>query len=373
MIKTFIRKQNPLDLYMFFLFENIMKIGLLSTFPPEKCGVAIYTNNLYNGLKNKGIEIIRIGNKESEAEYKVDFKSFNLKKELKEIIEKEKIKLIHVEHNYPHFSSFFNLNLINCFSLKIPFVTTLHEVHYFDGATINPKESAIRIIQKNIAKKSSAVIVHTPKQKDLLEKRYGARNIHCIYHGLSLLPENKRNKGNLLFFGLISEGKGIEFLIEAMRHLQEYSLTIAGSVPKGQEKYKEMLLKKIKELNLTNVKTDLRWINEDEKWDYYRKADIVVLPYVWSPYQSGILHNALSCAIPAVVTKTGSLHEIAEIFRIGEIVEPKNPEAIAEAVRKVDKNYNDYRKGIEQYREKANWQNIGKKHRELYRRLIEAN
>jgi len=69
----------------------MLKIGLLSPFPPEKDGIAIYSDNIIRGLKDKK-QIIKIGRKGSKADYIVDFKSFSLKKKFRRNHQKRKTK-----------------------------------------------------------------------------------------------------------------------------------------------------------------------------------------------------------------------------------------------------------------------------------------
>ena len=352
-----------------------MNIGVISTFPPEKCGIAIYTDNLLSEMNKSGdksIKIIRIGTEESDADYKLDLKSFDLKKNLKKIIKEENLDLIHVEHNYPHFSTILNMNLISSLGLDVPFVITLHEVQYPQKLSFigQIRFSFLKFIEKMMVKAAKKIIVHTPNQKEFLEREYNVKNVETIYHGLDLRNDNKGKEKNILFLGIITPAKGVHYLIEAMKGLKDYNLTIAGSIPSGHEDYEKELNEKIKENGLINVKTDFRWIPEKDKWNYYEEASLAVLPYTWAPYQSGILHNALSVGIPAVVTKTGALWELVEQFKFGEIAKTKDPDSIREAIKKVFENYDYYKEGICKYRDEANWENVAKKHINLYKGLI---
>jgi glycosyltransferase involved in cell wall biosynthesis len=343
-----------------------MKIALLSTFPPKKCGIGVYSDNLLNGLKkvDKNLKIITIGTKDSDADYKLNFKSVLLKYKLKDIIKKEKIELIHIQHNYPHFCKFFNLNLIRSLKLPIPTIVTLHEVQYPQKLSFFRKLrlNILKMIEKNIVKRATRIIVHSPKQKSFLKRS----NVVCVYHGLELLKENKRKGKNLLFLGIINPTKGVHILIKAMDYLKGYNLTIAGNVP--DPKYKAVLLEMLKQ---RKIDYNFKWLSSKEKWSYYQKADAVVLPYTWAPYQSGILHNAISVSVPIVVTKVGALPEIVEEFNLGEISE-SNPKALAGSIIKLFKNYPKYKKGISTYRKKANWQQVAKEHIQVYKSLIKA-
>ncbi len=346
----------------------MLKIGLLSPFLPEKDGIAIYSNNILRGLGKGNKHIIKIGRKGSDADYIVNFCSFSLKKKLEKIIKKENLSLIHVQHVATLFSKYFlNQNLIKVLDLSVPVVVTLHEVYYSDKGTRN---KILAYIEKQIVKKADMIIVHTQKQKYFLTKKYKTDKIGCIYHGLRLNKMHKRTNKNILCFGMISPEKGVKYLIKAMGYLPDCKLTIAG---KFVSQKSEREVKQALRLSKANIKTDFGWIKEEKKVKYYQNADLVVLPYTWAPYQSGILHNAVSYGLPVVVTRVGALWEMADKFKFGEIIKPKSPIAIAQGIKKVFKNYKKYRKGIVNYRNAANWPKIAYEHLELFKKVVKQS
>ena len=343
-----------------------IKIGLLSPFLPEKDGIAIYSDNILRGLGKYREFIVTIGRQGSKADCIVDFKSISLRKELERIIKKENLSLIHIQYVPTLFGKYnLNLGLIAALNLSVPVIVTLHEVHYLSKGLRNKILSSI---EKRIVEKAAKVIVHTPNQKKFLEHKCKTGNIATIYHGLRLdkMPKRKNNR-NILCFGMISHGKGVPYLIGAMKYLPAYNLTIAGNfVDKATENEVRDALKR----PISNIETEFKWINEEKKEKYFKKANIVVLPHIWAPYQSGVLHNAVQWGLPVVATKAGALHEMAELFKFGEVVEPKNPKALAEGIKKVFKNYRLYEKGIIEYRTAANWPKIANEHLELYKKVI---
>lgn len=344
----------------------MLKIGMVSPFLPENDGIAIYSNNILVGLGKNRKNIITIGRQGSKADYIVDFKSFYLKNKLERIIQKERLSCIHIQYVATFFNKYFlNFNLIAALKLSVPTIVTLHEVHY---STKGIRNKILSYIEKKIIEKANRIIVHTPKQKEFLEKRYKTNKIVMIYHGLNSykIPKRKNNK-NILYFGMISRGKGIPYLIDAMKYLPEYNLTIAGKfIDKKSEKEVMDALKR----SNSKIKTDFGWIDEEKKAEYYKNANVVVLPHIWAPYQSGILHNAVAYGLPVVVTKIGAIHEMVELFGFGEIVEPRNSKAIADGIRKVFKEYKKYRKGIQEYRKVANWDVIAKQHFKEYKNEV---
>lgn len=339
-----------------------MKVALVSPFPPDVGGIAIYSNNLLRELKQSA-KVITIGNKNSDADYKIDLSSLALKKEIEKIVEKEKVDVVHFQYNAGLYGKkSLNLNFINALQQKVPSLATLHEVQYESNSI---KQKLLCWLEKRIIQNASKIIVHTQKQKDFLENKYKAKNILRIYHGLELYPISGKKGKNILFFGLISDEKGLAHLIKAMKFLPDFNLRIVGNPV--NRKIEQELLKELK--NSKNIVWKFGWVTDEERWDSYAKANIVVLPYLWAPYQSGVLHNSVSAGLPVVVTSAGALPEIVERFKIGEIVRPADEKALVEGIVKVYNNYDTYKRGIHEYRKEANWGTVAKEHIKAYESL----
>ena len=273
---------------------------------------------------------------------------------------KEKLDVVHFQYVASLFGKR-NLNLafIRALSLSVPVVVTLHEVQYGQGGMRN---RLLSMLEKKIISRAALVIVHTPEQRTFLEKKYGASNIRCIYHGLWSKSGGVGDAKSVLFFGMISEAKGVPSLIGAMDYLGDYSLTIAGRfVDDASEKSVRDALKK----SAAKITTDFGWIDEKKKELLFRKAAVCVLPYTWAPYQSGILHNALSFQVPVVVTDVGALPEIVSSFHCGEVVNT-DAKSLAAGIEKVVRQPGRYRTGITSYQKKADWKVVAEEHMTLY-------
>lgn len=347
-----------------------MKIGMVSKYPPEEDGIGIYTANLCAELENAGIGVVKIGDKESRtADYTVDFKSFSLKSKLKAIIEKENLDLLHIQHIAAYFTKYtLNLNVILALGQKAPTVVTLHEVHT-QSSTI--REKALSLIQKAITKRADAVIAHTRQQKEFLQMKYGKKEAYTAHMGVTLSHPHKLSGKNLLFFGMLNYGKGVEYLLRAMNELPDFRLTIAGKAISPD--YEKILRQEAAENKLGNVKLDIRWVPDEEKARYLREADAMIFPYTWAPYQSAAMHDAFSHGIPVVVTDAGAIGEAVKEFRCGKIVEQRSPKALAAGIKGVFGNYDIYQHGVMKYREEANWEKTAHKHGEIYNETLQSH
>jgi glycosyltransferase involved in cell wall biosynthesis len=79
-----------------------------------------------------------------------------------------------------------------------------------------------------------------------------------------------------------------------------------------------------------------RYVTEAEMPALFRRADIVVLPYVRTDRYdfSGVLATALAFARPTVVSDVGGFAEVARHGAI-ELVAPGEPEALRETLRRL--------------------------------------
>src|SRR3990167_1467503 len=75
--------------------QALMKIGYVSKFLPEKDGGAIYAQRLCD---NMPCEVVRIGDINSTANYRLNFRSLLLGKQLAAIVAREKLDLLHVQY-----------------------------------------------------------------------------------------------------------------------------------------------------------------------------------------------------------------------------------------------------------------------------------
>lgn len=135
----------------------------------------------------------------------------------------------------------------------------------------------------------------------------------------------------LLFFGYVREYKGLKYLLRAMpkicREDEKVRLWVVGEFGADREDY----LNLIRELGIENrVQVRDAYTPDREVEKYFAAADLVVLPYT-SATQSGIVQIAYGFTKPVVVTDVGGLPDVVKDGETGYIVEPENPQAIAEA------------------------------------------
>lgn len=170
------------------------------------------------------------------------------------------------------------------------------------------------------------------------------------------------NQRYLLFFGLIRDYKGLDWLMQAWRktldttpEAKDYRLLVAGEFYSHEDKYKALE----QELSLEGqIVWKSLFVPDAEVRYYFGAADMVVQPYK-SATQSGVTQIAYHFEKPMLVTKVGGLAEIVPDGKVGYSVEP-NIDAVATALSKFIKTNPDFTEGIRDEKRKYSWSAMSK-------------
>ncbi|MFP8487474.1 glycosyltransferase family 4 protein [Gracilimonas sp. Q87] len=275
---------------------------------------------------------------------------------------------------------FFDLSFLNVsvlFLAKIIFqhtvVITFHDVNSF-------KSSATGLNLKKVFAWMDKIIVHNEfSKKELLSKGVEVHKVEIIPHGNYLLFVNELDYTNieddnnleLLFFGQIKEVKGLDLLLEAMvkvtQKTHQVHLTIAGRPWHDDPSVYNTIIEKHKLENF--VTTEYRFIPDEEVEDYFKKADLVVLPYK-RIYQSGVLLLSMSYGRPVLSSNLPAFTEIIEEGETGFIFESENTQSLIDKILKLEKRKEDLikvrNKASKKIKTDFDWVEIGRKTKKLY-------
>ena len=122
----------------------------------------------------------------------------------------------------------------------------------------------------------------------------------------------------VLFFGLLRPYKGIETLLEAWRGVTGAELWIVGRP--------RMALEPLRAIAPPGVRFVPGFLPDAELPAYFRRADLVVLPYSRTERfdQSGVLATALGFGKPSVLSDVGGFPEVARPTRRSSVA-PGDP------------------------------------------------
>jgi glycosyltransferase involved in cell wall biosynthesis len=192
-----------------------------------------------------------------------------------------------------------------------------------------------RSAQRRLYERFDAVVVHSEHGRERLTRELGVDSdrVHVIPHGVFVHlaagpprpPPFQTDRPVVLCFGLMRPYKGIDVLLAAWRGIEDAELWIAG-MPR-------MDIAPLRALAPPNVHFVPRFITDDELPAYFRRADLVVLPYREID-QSGVLFTALAFGKPLLLSDVGGFGEIAATGA-ARTVPAGDPAALHEALREL--------------------------------------
>ncbi|MEA2140059.1 MAG: hypothetical protein QOC91_158 [Solirubrobacteraceae bacterium] len=249
-----------------------------------------------------------------------------------------------------------------------PLVLTAHDVL--------PREPrpGQREAQRRLYERFDAIVAHSAHGRSRLIDELGVdgERVHVIPHGafahLAEAPEGPppfdTDKQVVLFFGLLRPYKGLDVLLDAWREVEDAELWIAG-MPR-------MDISALRASAPANVRFVPRFITDRQLPPYFRRADLVVLPYR-EIEQSGVLFTALAFGKPLLVSDVGGFGEIAAAGA-ARAVPPGDAVALGEALNELLGDSAKLAALATRSRELAagdyGWQEIARRTLQLYRQLL---
>jgi teichuronic acid biosynthesis glycosyltransferase TuaC len=172
----------------------------------------------------------------------------------------------------------------------------------------------------------------------------------------------------LFSLGYLVEQKGFAYLVEAMRLVadarDDVLCCIGGSGPLRGE-----LQGRIDELGLSDRVRLLGFVEDALVPVWMNAADL----FVMSSLNEGnptVMFEALGCARPFVGTRVGGIPEIIDSDDYGLLVDPADPDGLADAIRAgLDREWEIDR--IREYGRQFSWEAIGRRLLEVYARLLD--
>lgn len=335
--------------------------------PILACGKNKTLDNWCDKWKKEDLQVIRLNFK-----HKHNFRQYF---QLKKIIKKEKIDLLHA-HVWNPASCRYALML-----KKIPIITTEHDPFKLNFIKDFFKKRTLKNIKK--------IVTVSKNNKKILETLYPdhKKKMMVIHNGidtdwwksqlLRLAEEDwtgikkhlfhaKKDTLIITSIGELHERKGHKYLIEAMLEItQEFPNVKLVLIGEGKEK--ENLEKLIKKLDLKrNVVLAGR---QKDIPKLLKSSDIFCLPSKREAF--GLVNaEAMMAELPVVASEAGGIPEIVKTDETGIIVPPKNSKEIAKAIIKLIKNPETRKKmghaGKERVLKKFDTKLMAKEYENLY-------
>ncbi len=378
-----------------------IKTCFLSNYPPKECGIATFTKDLslamdkrFNPkLKSKVVALNaseEIYNYNKRVIMQIDKEDINDYIEIaKKINKREDIKIISVQHEFGIFGGDYGCYLI-------PFLETVEKpvVITFHSVLPNPDEQRKRVVQA-VASKCSAIIVMAKTAIDILNNDYKIpkSKIFLIHHGIpsveykpnTEMKEKLKLNGKIVLstFGLLSRGKGIEYMIQALPYLvKKYPnlvyLVMGETHPvvrnREGESYRSELIDLVNKLGLKNkVKFYNKYLELPEILNYLCASDVYLCTNLErNQITSGTLTYAMGCGRAVVSTASIYAEEVLSENR-GIVVDFRNPEAYANAIDSILSNpqlKETLEKNAYSFTRQMTWPNVAYTHLKIFNRVV---
>ena len=329
-----------------------VRIGVLSTYPSTQCGIATFTESLVSHLQRSvaHVGVVRVLDEPEPQIFPVvhEWVAGGRHEVEDATLVLDSYDVVLVQHEYGIFGGEDGEDVLDVVSqLRVPVISVLHTV--LTSPTRHQHEVLARLCAA-----SSALVTMTDTARQRLISGWGVHpsDVSVITHGAEYNLAHTRSgaptlssPATLLTWGLLGEGKGIEWALHALAQLRDIRPSpryhIVGQthprvLERDGEAYRERLIGLTDDLGLSaSVVFDGEFLPGPALRQIVRDADVVVLPYdSREQVTSGVLTEAVAAGKPVVST---SFPHAVELLSDGAglLVPQRDPDALADALRRV--------------------------------------
>src|ERR1044072_736250 len=308
---------------------GLRHLALIGNFLPRKCGLATYTTDTFNALKERfpdlRVDVYAMDDHPGRYAYPTEVTRAIPQNErpayldAARAIEASGAQALWIQHEYGIYGGPAGELLIALIDrLSIPVIATLHTL-------LETPSADERRVMEALLRRSAKVIVMAEKGREILKRVHGVddRKVVMIPHGVpdrdfldpdTLKPRfGREGREVILTFGLLAPNKGIETMIEAMPEIvaarPEALYVVLGAthpnlVAHEGEAYRDRLGAWAEAKAVADhVRFVDAFVEQGELLDYIQASDLYVTPYS-NPAQitSGTLSYAVGVGKAVVST-----------------------------------------------------------------------
>jgi glycosyltransferase involved in cell wall biosynthesis len=376
-------------------WEALKSIVLIGNYLPRLCGIATFTTHLLESIAlnapDKACWAIAMNDRPegypypSQVRFEINQSQLNEYSLAADLCNLNQVDVICLQHEYGIFGGkrgSFIIELLR--DLNMPVVTTLHTI-------LKDPNLQERHIIMQLAEISDRLVVMSERSVEFLRDIYQVpeEKIVLIHHGIPDVPFVKSDaykdtfgvsgKKIILTFGLLSPGKGIEVVINALPeivkvHPQVIYMVVGATHPhlkaEQGEDYRNSLYLRAKELGVSDhIVFHDRFVADEDLLEFIGAADIYVTPYLnEAQIISGTLAYALGMGKAVISTPYWHAQELLADER-GRLVPFRDPVALAREVIDLLDHPDKCRAMQERayhYGRKMVWSNVGRRYLDTF-------
>ncbi len=321
------------------------RVGLVTTFPPTRCGIARFSTSLISSLTavapTLDIDVVRLlaPGEPSSAHVGMEIdpdSPVGIRAAARRL---DRSDVVVIQHEYGIFGADDGEAVVDLVdAIHRPVVTALHTVPAI------PTRNQQRILEE--LGERTRLVVLSESALDTLVSGYDIPRdrVLVVPHGThwSAQPVAERPRRSLITWGLLGPGKGLERSIRALSHLRDIeprpSYRIVGrthpTVLRTQGlSYRHGLEDLVRDLGVEDMVEFVdRYLDDDELLEMVAASDVVIVPYDNDEQvSSGVVTDAIGAGRPVVATRFP--HAIELLTTGAGITVPHDSEALADAVR----------------------------------------
>lgn len=360
-----------------------VRVGVVSTYPPTRCGIARFTQSLVESVEEHddtiSFDVVRLVTEpvsDGECAYPVtmefDPRSHVGLKAAAAHLNRGDAAVI--SHEFGIFGSDDGSSVIELVDLlKVPAITVFHTV-------LSDPTSRQRSIIEQLAGKTTPVVL-CDAAYEILTTSYDVpeSRVEVIPHGATWGPQpvNHSPRRRLITWGLLGPGKNLEQAIAAVAELDQFDpplqYQIVGRlhpafVRNHGRGYRTELTRLVFDLGLEDrVEFIDRYVDDAELLGMVRQADLVLVPYGNSDQvSSGVITEAIGAGRPVVSTRFPYAEEM--LGAGAGVVVDHDPGSLAAGVHHLLDDSVAYRRAARaaaQLSEDLSWSNVARRYARL--------
>ena len=282
----------------------------------------------YDNLYRVGKTIVRVPTNASVARISL---SLTLSRQVKEILADERFDVVHLHEPLAP-----ALPITVLRHSRTVNVGTFHTYRRSHFAYLYGKP-----LLKRYFNRLQGRVAVSDAARELIERYFPARyriipngiDMQLFQSALPPFPNLDDGMLNILFVGRLEKRKGLTYLLQALRIVQESGtydvrLIVVGAFTEEQRGEYE---KRVAQLGLSNV-LFVGFVSREEKVRYYKSCHVFCAPSTGGESQGIVLLEAMAAGKPVVASSIEGYRGVLDGTGAGELVPPKDEAALARAL-----------------------------------------